>query len=255
MDPLFLALLVLEKARNKTPEHQGRFCSKEQIFGAWAESCDVAMKLSTVPAMNLEVICDVQDVADDAYYRLNDDKVIEWVSAKVHAILAYKYPDLDIANWKRLSASGSSDAMAGMSRDDKIKAMQDADRARGDKDRILFGAALVTDYLNSFWAEKLLSSLHLTLADLDAKKKPAAAATDDTTSSSNAAAPSTRPREGGGSDWDANKKPKVGGAAHAAGGAKAGAGKVLTKADQFAKKGLSTKGMSSMASFFKPKSK
>ena len=30
---------------------------------------------------------------------------------------------------------------------------------------------------------------------------------------------------------------------------------VLSKADQFAKKGLSTKGMASMASFFKPKPK
>ena len=56
MDPLFLALPVLEKARNKTPEHLGRFCSKDQIFGGWAESCDVAMKLSTVSGMNLEVI-------------------------------------------------------------------------------------------------------------------------------------------------------------------------------------------------------
>jgi hypothetical protein len=35
----------------------------------------------------------------------------------------------------------------------------------------------------------------------------------------------------------------------------AGSTKVLSKADQFAKKGLSTKGMSSMASFFKPKPK
>ena len=253
MDPLFLALPVLEKARNKTPEHLGRFCSKDQIFGGWAESCDVAMKLSTVSGMNLEVICDVQDVADESYYRLNDDRVIAWVSAKVNAILAFKYPDLDVASWKKLSASGSSASIAGMSRDDKIKAMQDADRARGDKDRITFGAALVTDYLHSSWAEKLLSSLHLSLADLDTKKKSAATITEDTASSNNTAA---RPREGAGSDWDANKKKKVGGEIKlATGGAKAGAGKLLTKTEQFAKKGLSTKGMSSMASFFKPKAK
>jgi hypothetical protein len=60
-DPLFLALPELEKARKKTAEHQGRLCSKEQIFAG--ESCDIAMCLSQLAAMNLEVICDVQEVA------------------------------------------------------------------------------------------------------------------------------------------------------------------------------------------------
>jgi hypothetical protein len=72
----------LEKARKKTAEHQGRLCSKEQIFAGrksapcctsgldallscenLAESCDLAMCLSKLAAMNLEVICDVQEVA------------------------------------------------------------------------------------------------------------------------------------------------------------------------------------------------
>jgi len=48
MDPLFLVLPALEKARCKTPERAGRFCSKEQIFMCWAETCDSAMSLSTV---------------------------------------------------------------------------------------------------------------------------------------------------------------------------------------------------------------
>lgn len=51
MDPLFLALPVLEKARNKTQEHQGRFCSKEQIFSEWAETCGAAMVLAKVPLL------------------------------------------------------------------------------------------------------------------------------------------------------------------------------------------------------------
>jgi hypothetical protein len=60
---LFLAPPELEKARTKTAEHQGRLCSKEQIFAGWAESCDLAMCLSKLVAMNLEVICDVKEVA------------------------------------------------------------------------------------------------------------------------------------------------------------------------------------------------
>jgi hypothetical protein len=38
-------------------------CRKEQIFTGWTESCDLAMCLSKLAAMNLEVICDVQEVA------------------------------------------------------------------------------------------------------------------------------------------------------------------------------------------------
>ncbi len=36
---------------------------QEQIFVGWTESCDLAMCLSKLAAMNLEVICDVQEVA------------------------------------------------------------------------------------------------------------------------------------------------------------------------------------------------
>jgi hypothetical protein len=85
MDPLFLALPALEKARNKTPEHPGRFCSREQIFAGWAEACDAAISLSKLEAMSLEVVCDVQEVAEDLYFRLSDNKVVAWL-----AVLSYK---------------------------------------------------------------------------------------------------------------------------------------------------------------------
>jgi hypothetical protein len=37
--------------------------SKEQIFAGWDESCDLAVCLAKLAAMNLEVVCDVQEVA------------------------------------------------------------------------------------------------------------------------------------------------------------------------------------------------
>jgi hypothetical protein len=124
--------------------------------------------------MNLEVICDVQEVADDQYLRLSDEKVLQWLSSKVSAILAFKFPDLDVANFKKLSAPASTDAQAGLTREQQIQAIKDADRALADKDRILFAAALVADYLPAAWAERLLSSFHLSVNDLGSKKKPAA---------------------------------------------------------------------------------
>ena len=53
------------------------------------------MCLSKLAAMNLEVICDVQEVADEHYYRLRDDKVQPWASSKVNALLRFKCNDLD----------------------------------------------------------------------------------------------------------------------------------------------------------------
>jgi hypothetical protein len=44
-----------------------------------------------------------------------------------------------------------------MTRHQKIRALQDADRTRGDRDRVIFAAALVTD--------KLLPSSNPSLAD------------------------------------------------------------------------------------------
>ena len=126
--------------------------------------------------MNLEVVCDVQEVADEQYLRLSDEKVLRWLSCKVSAILAFKFPDLDVANFKKLSATASSDAQAGLTREQQIQAIKDADRALADKDRILFATALVADYLPPAWVEKLLSSFHLSAIDLGAKKKPAPSA-------------------------------------------------------------------------------
>ena len=125
-------------------------------------------------AMNLDVVCDVQEVADDQYLRLSDEKVLRWLSSKVDAVLAYKYPDLDVAHFKKLSMAASSDVAAGMTREEQIQAIKDADRALADKDRILFAVALVADYVPASWAEKLLLSFHLSLNDLSAKKKTAA---------------------------------------------------------------------------------
>lgn len=39
--------------------------------------------------MDLGVICDVQNVGDDKYYRLSDDKVIDWLKAKVSAVIGH----------------------------------------------------------------------------------------------------------------------------------------------------------------------
>lgn len=60
-------------------------------------------------------------------------KVVAWLTAKVSALLAFKYPAVDLAAWRKASEGASNDTHAALSRDEQIKAIQDADRARGDK--------------------------------------------------------------------------------------------------------------------------
>jgi len=59
--------------------------------------------------------------------------VVSWLTSKVSALLAFKYPGVDLAAWRKASEGSSSDSHAALSRDEQIKAIQDADRARGDK--------------------------------------------------------------------------------------------------------------------------
>ena len=51
-----------------------------------------------------------------------------------------------------------------MTRQQKIRALHDADGTRGDRDRVIFSAALVADYLPVSWTDKLLPSSNPSLA-------------------------------------------------------------------------------------------
>ncbi len=60
---------------------------------------------------------------------------------------------------RRCFTPSASGAQAAMTREDKIRALQDADRTRGDRDRVIFAAALVADYLAVSWSPAFLESL------------------------------------------------------------------------------------------------
>ena len=69
------------------------------------------------------------------------------------------------------------------------------------QDRILWAASLVVDYMHKTWAQTLLSSLHLSLADIDAtsQKREKATNSEDAADAATAAVPAaSRPREGDG---------------------------------------------------------
>ncbi len=64
----------------------------------------------------------------------------------------------------RLFTPSVSGAQAAMTREEEIRALQDADRTRGDRDSVIFAAALVADYLAVSWAPAFLELLALKLS-------------------------------------------------------------------------------------------
>ena len=60
---------------------------------------------------------------------------------------------------RRCFTPSASGAQLAMTREGKIRALQDADRTRGDRDRVIFAAALVADYLAVSWTPAFLEPL------------------------------------------------------------------------------------------------
>ena len=88
----------------------------------------------------------------------------------VYLLYWYKTTNTDAAGgaerWlqMRCFAPSASGAQAAMTREEKMRALQDADRTRADRDRVIFAAALVADYLAVSWTDKLLPSSNPSLA-------------------------------------------------------------------------------------------
>mmetsp|Transcript_27356 Transcript_27356/g.69005 ORF Transcript_27356/g.69005 Transcript_27356/m.69005 type:complete len:328 (+) Transcript_27356:50-1033(+) len=221
IDSLFLALPALEAARNKTAEHAGRFVPKEQIFvtDEGDEGLNAALNRC---GMDLSIVCDKQDVGSDSYFRLNDDKVLEWLRAKVNAVIGHLHPGFDDSvpegGWAPVTISEKAV-------EDKIASLEAAGLAKIAKERHVGAIAMVADYISASWLERLLSSYSLARTDLQVAKACTSAGSEQFRSFTS----------GKGESKDAAptaKKPKV-------------APNKLAKVD--------TKGMSSMMSFFAKK--
>ncbi|KAI7876064.1 hypothetical protein K492DRAFT_210589 [Lichtheimia hyalospora FSU 10163] len=85
IDPLFIALPILHRAREQS---EGKFRTIDDIFG-----CEQDMQHQKLLQLaNFEVqlahVCDTRDVTSDLRaYRLNDDKVLVWLTKKMERLL------------------------------------------------------------------------------------------------------------------------------------------------------------------------
>ena len=66
VDPNFLTISYLDKARNKTEEHAGRFGVLQDALRD--EAYPAAVRLAKASNARIEKICDVKDISDDERY-------------------------------------------------------------------------------------------------------------------------------------------------------------------------------------------
>ena len=86
MDVIFVLLPVLERHRQRSESHEGRFCSLEVLLED--DTCPALASLQPLAAASLASVCAVQEAGEDSFYRLDDERALAWLSIKVERVAA-----------------------------------------------------------------------------------------------------------------------------------------------------------------------
>lgn len=131
VDLLFLLLPALQKSQSS-----GNFCDIEHIVectGSSYQSAHMLSSLITAQSSLLSCICDTKQSGGQTFYRLNDDKTINWLKLKVKSVKeALVVPHSPFATMTDTSLSE-------------------------------YAAGLLSEYLSCDWSTKLSAALNLPL--------------------------------------------------------------------------------------------
>ncbi|KAJ7537717.1 hypothetical protein O6H91_11G018400 [Diphasiastrum complanatum] len=81
IDPIFMALPILEEARLKKGDDKGKFRSLEDIM--FLEGYPAYRQLMPTIRNSIDAVCEVKEIGTEKYYRLDDCKVLGWLCCKV----------------------------------------------------------------------------------------------------------------------------------------------------------------------------
>eukprot|EP00884_Botryococcus_braunii_P020697 jgi/Botrbrau1/7310/Bobra.247_3s0005.1 len=81
VDPIFIALPILEANRGQKKGSDGAFRNAEEAMHT--DDFPDFGRVAPLALPYLACVCDVKDAAGDTYYRLNNDKVLAWLRIKV----------------------------------------------------------------------------------------------------------------------------------------------------------------------------
>ncbi|CAH2078448.1 unnamed protein product [Thlaspi arvense] len=92
VDPVFILLPIFEEARMKNGEDPGKFRQLDEIL--YVEGYPGYQHLLSLAEKSMEIVCQTQEVGSMKFYRLDNSKVLAWLSCKV-CCLKKTLPELD----------------------------------------------------------------------------------------------------------------------------------------------------------------
>lgn len=149
IDPLFLLLPIVDKARKAKVGNSGVFLQESGLLEELDKSTANFLR-AHVPLLKL--ICDVKSQGTDTFYRLNDDKVVTWLHHKVDALCTQLEQIPDVSTLVRAQASGF--------------------RARGQVlttlELLKLAIGFVGDYVEKKWIALLETKIGISAAEVQA---------------------------------------------------------------------------------------
>ncbi|WVZ86107.1 hypothetical protein U9M48_032942 [Paspalum notatum var. saurae] len=82
VDPIFIFLPIFEAARMSNGKDHGKFRQMDEIL--YVEGYPGYQQLISVASHHMELVCEVKEVANMKFFRLDDSKVLSWLCCKVH---------------------------------------------------------------------------------------------------------------------------------------------------------------------------
>ncbi|CAN8325385.1 unnamed protein product [Cochlearia groenlandica] len=92
VDPVFILLPIFDEARMKKGEDPGKFRQLDEIL--FVEGYHGYQQLLSLAEKCMEIVCQTQEVGSMKFYRLDNSKVLAWLSCKV-CCLKKTLPELD----------------------------------------------------------------------------------------------------------------------------------------------------------------
>lgn len=84
VDPIFVLLPLFEAARMSNGKDLGKFRQLDEIL--YIEGYPGYQHLMSIAGNHMELVCEVKEVANMKFFRLDDSKVLTWLCCKVHSI-------------------------------------------------------------------------------------------------------------------------------------------------------------------------
>ncbi|KQJ83146.1 ribonuclease H2 subunit B isoform X2 [Brachypodium distachyon] len=84
VDPIFILLPLFEAARMSNGKDLGKFRQLDEIL--YIEGYPGYQHLMSIAGNHMELVCEVKEVANMKFFRLDDSKVLTWLCCKVHNI-------------------------------------------------------------------------------------------------------------------------------------------------------------------------